>query len=1144
MINVTSGDTGEATVSASSLTFTNTNWNTAQTVTITGMNDSEADGNQNVTVTLSVNDASSDNAYDALSDKTVTVTNGDDEVAGFTLSKTTATVNESGTTDSFTVVLDAQPSSDVVINVTSGDTGEATVSASSLTFTNTNWNTAQTVTITGMNDSEADGNQNVTVTLSVNDASSDNAYDALSDKTVTVTNGDDEVAGFTLSKTTATVNESGTTDSFTVVLDAQPSSDVVINVTSGDTGEATVSASSLTFTNTNWNTAQTVTITGMNDSEADGNQNVTVTLSVNDASSDNAYDALSDKTVTVTNGDDEVAGFTLSKTTATVNESGTEETFTVRLNTQPSSNVVVNVTSGDTGEAIVSPATLTFSDSNWNVIRTVTITGVDDSEVDGNQSFNISISVDDANSDDSYDSVADRTVAVTTTDDEPVAPEINIKGGDTSVSIMSGDTSPRTLDGTDFGTASTTKTFTIENIGNADLILSATPTIALSSNSSSAFRIFQAATTPINSNSSTTFSITYTAQASVISTATVIIKSNDSDESTYTFNIQGGEASDPIAPRAEKLRAYLAGDTDKHALQKFQNTGGDIHFAFDLVDSDNGTYTYTWSSSNTTLDALINNLGGSISDGTVTSNTLDISSLAAGKYPITVSVSDSTFTTNLNYTTKAEYTLEVVTAAVSNDDSNRDDDGDGVSNANDNKPNEANNVPARLSNQANYESKVETGYRITLGETAKAAQRTGLKVSSTDLANHGNNGSNATNTNLSSKTLDHVFDYVIEGVPVSNPNTGTSIRVVLPLETPLAANSTFHKYDANGGWSDFKADPNNFIEWADWEGGQQGVCPDPDSASYNKTDPQTGKTCLRMTIQDGGDNDQDGNVNGRIVDPLGIATPTTTSTSGGSSGGSSSSSGSASSSSCLQLEGVPSNTDQITENPQECSCGGYKTHYFMLELGEALTVDASVSYTTLDGTATAQEDYVAVSGTATIPAGANYAAIPVQLMNDNVAEPDETFSLVIRDPVGGVFPVGMTEIIATHVIRDDDRSGSAYLEAQPSQSHHVIKRPLEGDQNYTHYFLLELNQALTQTAQVHYKTESGTAIADQDFIAAEGTITIPAGQTHALIGVTLIGDQSDEDDETFSVVITDPKGGSFPESVTEIRATHTIVDDD
>ena len=112
--------------------------------------------------------------------------------AGVTLSGTTATVSEAGTTGTFTVVLDAQPTSDVVISATSADTGEATVSPATLTFTNANWDTPQTVTITGVNDSLVDGNQTTNVTISVVDASSDDAYDSVADSTMTVTTSDDD----------------------------------------------------------------------------------------------------------------------------------------------------------------------------------------------------------------------------------------------------------------------------------------------------------------------------------------------------------------------------------------------------------------------------------------------------------------------------------------------------------------------------------------------------------------------------------------------------------------------------------------------------------------------------------------------------------------------------------------------------------------------------------------------------------------------------------------------------------------------------------------------------------------------------------------------------------------------------------------
>ena len=108
------------------------------------------------------------------------------------------------------------------------------------------------------------------------------------------------IAGFSVSKSAVSVSESGTTAAFTVVLDSRPDSNVVISVVSADTGEATVSSSSLTFTNSNWATAQTITVTGIADTVRDGAQTSIITLSIVDDSSANAFDPLTNQTVTAT----------------------------------------------------------------------------------------------------------------------------------------------------------------------------------------------------------------------------------------------------------------------------------------------------------------------------------------------------------------------------------------------------------------------------------------------------------------------------------------------------------------------------------------------------------------------------------------------------------------------------------------------------------------------------------------------------------------------------------------------------------------------------------------------------------------------------------------------------------------------------
>jgi len=232
--------------------------------------------------------------------------------SGFTVAEAggNTSVSESGTTDTFTVVLDAQPISNVVLNVSSGDTGEATVSPGTMTFTPGNWDTPQTVTVTGADDNLVDGTQTTTVTVSVDDAQSDDNFDGLS-QTVSAQTTDNDTAGLTIAQTDGStqVAESGTTDTFTVVLDAEPGSDVVVSINSGDTDEATVSPGTLTFTPGNWDTPQTLTVTGADDDLNDGTQTTTITVSVVDAQSDDHFDALGDETISVTTTDDEYHGW-------------------------------------------------------------------------------------------------------------------------------------------------------------------------------------------------------------------------------------------------------------------------------------------------------------------------------------------------------------------------------------------------------------------------------------------------------------------------------------------------------------------------------------------------------------------------------------------------------------------------------------------------------------------------------------------------------------------------------------------------------------------------------------------------------------------------------------------------------------------
>jgi len=137
---------------------------------------------------------------------------------GVTLGVVSNNTAETGTTATFTVVLNAQPATSVVLNVSSGDTGEVTLDLATLTFTNGNWDTPQTVTASGVDDAIQDGKIDVTITVSVDDALSDDDYDGISTST-TITNEDDELSALVINEiladpdlTTGDANGDGNVD--------------------------------------------------------------------------------------------------------------------------------------------------------------------------------------------------------------------------------------------------------------------------------------------------------------------------------------------------------------------------------------------------------------------------------------------------------------------------------------------------------------------------------------------------------------------------------------------------------------------------------------------------------------------------------------------------------------------------------------------------------------------------------------------------------------------------------------------------------------------------------------------------------------------------------------------------------------------
>ena len=281
-VAVSSDDTGAVRASPSTLTFSTTNYATARTVTLTAVNDADA-ADESVTVS----NTASGGGYDASGDVTATV---DDDDQNLTVSVSTVALTEGGSTGSYTVKLAAAPPAAVTVAVASDDTGAVTVSPSSLTFSTTNYASVQTVTLTVVED--ADGADE---SVTVSNAASGAGYDASAGVTATV---DDDDQGLTVSVSSVSLTEGGSTGSYTVKLDAAPNADVTVAVSSDDTGAVTASPSSLTFSTTNYASVQTVTLTAVDDEDGDDES-----VTVSNAASGGGYDASAGVTATVDDDD-------------------------------------------------------------------------------------------------------------------------------------------------------------------------------------------------------------------------------------------------------------------------------------------------------------------------------------------------------------------------------------------------------------------------------------------------------------------------------------------------------------------------------------------------------------------------------------------------------------------------------------------------------------------------------------------------------------------------------------------------------------------------------------------------------------------------------------------------------------------------
>ena len=220
-----------------------------------------------------------------------------------------------------------------------------------------------------------------------------------------------------------TVSETGTTANVVITLSQDPGPNTVdVNVSGLDSTEVAVDQTIQILSTSNWNTGVTFVFTGQDDLIDDGNQTFSVAFTTT-CSGDASFDGLTGA-LSVTVEDNDTAGFTINPSSPMEITEGSTGTISVVLNSQPTSNVVIDVSAaaGWNSRASVSPSQLTFTNLNWNTSSNVTITTVNDNQVNGDETDTVTFTVNDSSTSDvNFQALSDQTISVTVKDNDTAA---------------------------------------------------------------------------------------------------------------------------------------------------------------------------------------------------------------------------------------------------------------------------------------------------------------------------------------------------------------------------------------------------------------------------------------------------------------------------------------------------------------------------------------------------------------------------------------------------------------------------------------------------------------------------------------------------------------------------------------------------
>ena len=205
---------------------------------------------------------------------------------------------------------------------------------------------------------------------------------------------------------------------------------------------------------------------------------------------------------------------------------------------------------------------------------------------------------------------------------------------------------------------------------------------------------------------------------------------------------------------------------------------------------------------------------------------------------------------------------------------------------------------------------------------------------------------------------------------------------------------------------------------------------------------------------------------------------------------------------------------------------------FEVTLSAASSDEVTVRYATEEGTAEADADFTAASGTVTFAAGVRTATIEVTLLDDSSDEMTEQFQVTLSNAVNAE----IDDDTADAEIEDDDEPPTASVRGGAAYE-------TSGELGFT----VSLSAPSSFDVTMRYETvelpvDDGGATEGTDYEATAGALTIAPGVSAVRVNVPILSDSLHEADETVGLALTRPTNAVF--GTNEANAIGTIQDDD